>query len=535
MIGACLRKMHRRLQGKRAAAAGGQWGDIGEPERVLQAFKESGERYRALIESSSQVVWIWKNGVIDKTSPLSAWWEETTGMPSDTIETFGWLEVVHPDDRERVKKIWDAAIEKRQDFEMEYRLRNRGGKYLHVTVRGIAILNADGSVREFVGSLNDITARKEAEQLILDGANRLTAVFNTVLDGLITIDSRGIVQSFNRSAERIFGYTADEVIGQNVKILMPEPYHGEHDGYVRNYLDTGTAKVIGIGREVSAKRKDGSIFPMELGVSEFRGGGERAFVGIIRDITERKEAQKNVLNYMRALELSNKQLDDFAYIASHDLKEPLRGIHNHARFLLEDNQAKLDTESVHKLERLVYLSQRMERLVNDLLYFSRLGRQELAVHATDLNDVIHDIENTLDVMLADRHGHIAIAGKLPTITCDKTRVTELFRNLITNALKYNDKPEKHIEIGFLPAYTTPKQERWQRVFYVRDDGRGIKPEFHEEIFRIFKRLQSDKDTEGTGVGLTFVKKIVERHGGKIVLESEPGKGTTFYFTLEASL
>ncbi len=179
----------------------------------------------------------------------------------------------------------------------------------------------------------------------------------------------------------------------------------------------------------------------------------------------------------------------------------------------------------------------MERLVNDLLYFSRLGRQELAIQPTDLNEVIHDIESTLDVFLTERKARILVLETLPTVTCDKTRVTELFRNLITNAVKYNDKPEKIVEIGFLPTRASPQGITYRNVFYVKDDGRGIAPEFHTEVFRIFKRLQSGTGAaeEGTGVGLTFVKKIVvERHGGIIWLESEPGMGTTFYFTLEGA-
>ncbi len=176
----------------------------------------------------------------------------------------------------------------------------------------------------------------------------------------------------------------------------------------------------------------------------------------------------------------------------------------------------------------------MERLVNDLLYFSRLGRQELAIQRTDVGAVISDVESTLDVFLAERGARIVVHAPLPEIVCDNTRVTELFRNLITNAIKYNDKPEKIIEIGWKPEHATPDGRVERGVFYVKDDGRGIDPEFHDEIFRIFKRLQGQDKEEGTGVGLTFVKKIVERHGGKIWLESAVGNGTTFYFTLEAS-
>lgn len=364
---------------------------------------------------------------------------------------------------------------------------------------------------------------------------KLRAVVDHALDGLITINEKGSIESFNPACERIFGYRADEVIGQNVKILMPEPYHSEHDGYLSRYLRTGDAHIIGTaGREVRAKRKDGSIFPMDLSISAFQLADGKHFSGIIRDITVRKEAEANLLRYTRALERSNKELDDFAYIASHDLKEPLRGIHNHSRFLLEDNEDKLDPDSAGRLHRLVYLSQRMEKLVNDLLYFSRLGRQELAIQPTDINAVIHDIESTIDVLLEERHGKIIVPHTLPTITCDKPRVTEVFRNLIVNALKYNDSPEKLIEIGFLDSCIAADGTNTKRVFYVKDNGRGIPSEFKDEVFRIFKRLQGSKDgqEDGTGVGLTFVKKIIERHGGKIWLESEPGSGTTFYFTLE---
>jgi light-regulated signal transduction histidine kinase (bacteriophytochrome) len=302
------------------------------------------------------------------------------------------------------------------------------------------------------------------------------------------------------------------------------------------YRKTGEARIIGTpGREVSGKRKDSSVFPMDLSVSAFTVDGRQRFSGIVRDITARKEAEQALLSHTRALERSNRELDDFAYIASHDLKEPLRGIHNHARFLLEDNAEKLDQDSVGRLNRLVFLSQRMEKLVNDLLYFSRLGRQELAVQPTDLGAVIKDVESTLETFLQERGAKISTPVRLPVILCDKPRVTELFRNLITNAVKYNDKPDKNVEIGWLRTHKGADGTMLSNVLYVKDNGRGIDREFHQEIFRIFKRLQgSHEQEEGTGVGLTFVKKIVERHGGKIWLESEPGQGTTFYFTLEGS-
>jgi len=445
---------------------------------------------------------------------------------------------------QNIKVLMPEPYHSEHDDYLSHYLHTGDAKIIGTSGREVRAKRKDGSIfpmdlsvssfqlegqQYFSGIIRDITERKDVEAKLRSHTNYLRAVVDHAIDGLITINEQGIVRSFNPACERIFGYNAEEIIGNNIKMLMPEPYHSEHDHYLKHYLTTGDAKIIGTaGREVRAKRKDGTIFPMDLSVSSFQLEDGRYFSGIIRDITERKDVEAKLISYMKELESSNKELDDFAYIASHDLKEPLRGIHNHSRFLLEDNEGKLDADSVGRLGRLVYLSQRMEKLVNDLLYFSRLGRQELAIQSTDINHVIADIESTLDVMLEEHHVQITIPETLPTITCDRLRVTEAFRNLITNAIKYNDKPEKIIEIGFLSQF-----EGFTHVFYVKDNGIGIPVEFYNEVFRIFKRLQSSKtnEEEGTGVGLTFVKKIIERHGGRIWLHSEMGKGTSFYFTL----
>ena len=188
---------------------------------------------------------------------------------------------------------------------------------------------------------------------------RTRTILETAVDAIITIDERGKVESMNPAAERLFGYADTEVIGQNVKMLMPEPYRHEHDGYLHNYLTTGQKKIIGIGREVVGLRKDGSTFPMDLAVSEVQLGHRRLFTGIVRDISDRKEKEEQLSFYAAELQgrntellRSNQELDEFAYIASHDLKEPLRGIHNYATFLLEDYHDKLNEDGTNKLETL---------------------------------------------------------------------------------------------------------------------------------------------------------------------------------------
>ena len=367
---------------------------------------------------------------------------------------------------------------------------------------------------------------------------RFDALMDNSPDALVTIDALGTIRQFNPAAERLFGRTETDVVGRNVKLLMPEPYHSAHDGYLSHHADTGERHIIGTIREVSGRRSDGTVFPLDLSVSELPSRGRREFIGVLRDLTVRKRQEENLREalgrlsaYAADLERSNQELDDFAYIASHDLKEPLRGIHNHSRFLLEDYEYRLDDDGKRRLGRLVHLSQRMEKLVNDLLYFSRIGRFELAIKQTDIKAVLRDVVTTIEQFLEERHARVVVADDLPDVVCDLVRVTEVFRNLIVNAVKYNDSAEKIVEIGYLAQHVDEAGKDRTRVYFVRDNGKGIASEFHEDIFRMFKRLERADDDAGTGVGLTFVRKIVQRHGGHIWLESEPGRGTAFYFTL----
>jgi PAS domain S-box-containing protein len=367
---------------------------------------------------------------------------------------------------------------------------------------------------------------------------RFEALMDNSPDAVVTIDRHGIVRQFNLAAEQLFRYAAADVVGKNVKILMPEPYHSAHDGYLRHHDETGQRRIIGTIREVSGRRSDGVHFPLDLSIAELPSEGEKEFVGVLRDLTPRRRQEESLRQtltklsaYAADLERSNKELDDFAYIASHDMKEPLRGIHNHSRFLLEDYAEQLDEDAHRRLGRLVHLSQRMEKLVNDLLFFARIGRQELAVRPTDLGLVINDVLSTLEQFQEEKHARVVVIGDLPEITCDTVRVTEVFRNLIVNAVKYNDKAEKLVEIGCLDSHVDAAGQARHQVFFVRDNGKGIAPEFHEDIFRMFKRLERPDDDDGTGSGLTFVRKIVQRHGGQIWLESTLEQGTTFFFTL----
>ena len=258
-----------------------------------------------------------------------------------------------------------------------------------------------------------------------------------------------------------------------------------------------------------------------------------AIVGIVlRKINELAEINLE-------LERSNTELDAFAYIASHDLKEPLRGIHNYSNFLLEDYAEVLNAEGVDKLHTLIKLTKRMEDLINALLHFSRLGRQELSFQSFNLNQSLESISELFTVSKGGENIEIRIPRSLPNIIGDRILLEEVFTNLISNAFKYNNQSEKWVEIGFLdseiPTSSTPTKTQLL-TFYVRDNGIGIQEKHLDTIFRIFKRLHGlNKYGGGTGVGLTIVKKIIERHHGRIWIESSYGEGTTFYFTLPTEI
>ncbi len=303
----------------------------------------------------------------------------------------------------------------------------------------------------------------------------------------------------------------------------------------RPILDlTGTARAVSQSRDYSlraARRTDDELGEL---VDAFNGMLDQiqrrdSELQRAKDVLEERvqERTKELQQRNEELDQSNKELDDFAYIASHDLKEPLRGIHNFSSFLLEDYASKLDDDGRSKLETLMRLTRRMETLIDSLLQFSRLGRVDLAIDRVDLNEIVAEILDSLAISLRAEKVDVRVPRPLPAVRADRVRVGEIFQNLVVNAMKYNDKAEKWVEIGWRESPDGPP------VFYVRDNGIGIPEKHRDAVFRIFKRLHGrDRYGGGTGAGLTIVKKIVERHHGRIWVESSAGEGTAFYFTLQ---
>lgn len=386
---------------------------------------------------------------------------------------------------------------------------------------------------ELVRSNTALAAQKEElereKQLTDDLRQRLQAILDAAGEGITGLDLDGRIIFTNAAAAHLLGYSPESLLGAGHHDLL---HHSHQDG---SPYPAGQCRIDEAIREERSFRSEGEIFwradgtAMPVDVVSMPLHEHGVLIGavlVFGDISERKAAEAAVQRVLCELERSNRELDDFAYIASHDLKEPLRGIHNYAGFLLEDYGNRLDEEGRRYLETLQRLSLRMENLVDTLLHYSRLGRTDLNRETCDLNGVLAEALDSLGNLVRAPGVEVQVAKSLPSIACNRVMACELLHNLIVNAVKYNDSSIKKIEIGFVPNHR-------ETVFYVRDNGIGI-PEKHQElIFRIFKRLHGrDKYGGGTGAGLTIVKKIVERHGGRVWVESTPGEGSTFYFTLE---
>lgn len=352
----------------------------------------------------------------------------------------------------------------------------------------------------------------------------LKTVLETIIDGIITFDQAGNIHLVNRAVEVMFGYPESELLSRNISLLIPV----DAGSFPHYDFAEGPERTPGI--ELAGRRRDGGTFPVELSVTEMDNEGSILYVALLRDITARKASEEEREHHLKNLEKSNRELDDFAYIASHDLKEPLRGLHNFSHFLLEDYGDKLDEEGRNMLQTLTRLTQQLESYLNTLLHYSRLGRTELSIRETDLNDVVRDVISMHAIQIKDVGARIDIVNKLPAVICDHIRIAEVYQNLITNCLKYSDKKDKRIEIGFM---TDHPRFPGERVFFVRDNGIGIEAKHLEVIFKIFKRLHpKGAYGGGTGSGLTIAKKIINQHGGEIWAESEgKDKGTSFLFTI----
>ncbi len=352
---------------------------------------------------------------------------------------------------------------------------------------------------------------------------KFRALLESAPDSIVIVDRNGRIAIVNHQVEQMFGYRRDELIGQPVEILIPERFHERHVGERTAYIAHPRTRPMGAGLQLFARRKDGTEFPVEISLSPLEQPDGMLVTSIVRDVSDRKRAEEQLRQAAAELESSNAELEQFAYVASHDLQEPLRMVASYTQLLARRYQGKLDADADEFIGFAVDGATRMQALINDLLAYSRVGTRGRAFEPTNAADIVDRVIADLDVATKEA-GATITRGPLPVVMGDGVQLGQLFQNLISNAIKFRGERSPEVRID-------AERDGLAWRFSVQDNGIGIEPEYAERIFVIFQRLHSRADYPGTGIGLAICKKIVERHGGRIWVESRPGEGTTFRFTI----
>jgi PAS domain S-box-containing protein len=381
-------------------------------------------------------------------------------------------------------------------------------------------------------AVRDISVRRNADRHLIQMEARYRGLLEAAPDAMVVVNQAGEIVLLNAQAEKQFGYRRDELIGQPIKNIIPE-------GFAERLIADGTrtaaealAQQIGTGIELSGRRKDGSEVPIEIMLSPLESSEGILVTAAIRDISRSdryrlKEAESYLLKKVEELNRSNEELEQFAYIASHDLQEPLRMVASYTQLLSRRYKGKLDSDADEFIAFAVDGANRMQRLIQDLLAYSRVG--------TSGNELVETASETaLDEALGNLRGAIEAVGAavtrdpLPKVLADERQLIQLFQNLIGNAIKYQNDGTPQIHI----SANRSADAKW--TFSIRDNGLGIDSNYFHKIFGMFQRLHKREEFAGTGIGLAICKKIVERHGGRIWVESQLGQGSIFRFELTAS-
>lgn len=468
-------------------------------------------------------------------------WCEISGLTAAEAIQGEWSQAVHPDDLDRLVREWQDATESQSAFRSEYRFCRSDGLITWVLGQAVAEIDNQGELAGYIGTITDITDRKQAEAAHLESEERFRATFEQAAVGIAHVDLEGRWLRVNQRFCKIVGYSKEELLQRRYQD-MTHPDDLEADFVCVHQLIAGQAPTCVL--EKRYLRKDGTPVWIDLTVSLVTHGaasqnpGQQYFLAVIQEITARKQAELALQE--RAAELEaltmmltrttalvekrNQELDQFAYVASHDLKAPLRAIANLSEWLEEDLAGQLPPDNEQQLRLLRGRVHRMEALINGLLEYSRVGRIEATAETVDVNALLAEV---VDTIAPPSTFTIDIAA-MPTFTTKALLLRQVFTNLISNAIKHHDRSDGRVSV-------TVKDQGTEYEFAIADDGPGIDPEYHQKIFTIFQTLEARDTKENTGIGLSIVKKILETEGGTIRVESQEGYGSTFFFTWKKRL
>jgi PAS domain S-box-containing protein len=401
------------------------------------------------------------------------------------------------------------------------------GEVVHTTKTGTRILvesrwtltrTERGAPQGFLEVNRDITARKRTQDSLRDSELRFRAVAETAIEGIFSMDDHGKIRYWNPGAERLFGRSVNEAMGAPVTVAIPGRF------LTPDQIGSGEP-VVGTTFETDGLRKDGSTFPLELSLSAWATSqGAKFYTAIARDVTERKAAERALEAKADELSRSNQELEQFAYVASHDLQEPLRMVSNYTQLLARRYKDQLDADANEFIEFAVDGAKRMQELIHDLLQYARVGTRGKEFKPAAADEIVADAVANLTGAIEEAGAQV-IVDTLPTLHCDASQLTQVFQNLIGNAIKFRRPGSKPV------VRVSAARGEQATVVSIADNGIGIEPKYFERIFQMFQRLHGRSEYPGTGIGLALCKKIVERHNGRIRVESEAGQGTTFSFTI----